>query len=203
MELPPKQYRVIYADPPWSFKTHSPLGLGRSADSWYSTMSLDDIKAMPVSNIALPDSVLLLWTTDPFLKHALDVIDSWGFIFKTVAFYWAKTPHTWVGTGYWTRANPEQCLLATHGAPRRLSANVPKLICAPRREHSRKPDEAYLRIERLISGPYIELFARQTRHGWDSLGDETQLGPLQTRRWNYRRQFAESDLSFEDIFKND
>ena len=133
--------------------------------------------------MADPDSVLLLWTTDPFLRHAFDVIDSWGFQYKTVGFYWAKTPVKWFGTGYWTRANPEQCLLATRGHPRRLNADVRKLVLAPRREHSRKPDELYPAIERLCSGPYLELFARQRREGWDSIGDETESGPG-LRRWN-------------------
>ena len=75
--------------------------------------------------------------------------------------------------GHWTRGNPEQCLLFTLGAPERLSAGVRKLIVAPRREHSRKPDEQYAAIEALCPGPYAELFARQHRPGWDAWGNQT------------------------------
>jgi N6-adenosine-specific RNA methylase IME4 len=198
----PAQYGVIYADPPWSFKTFSEKGLGRSADSWYETLSLDEIKALPVGDLATPDSVLLMWVTDPFLRLGFDVIDAWGFTFKTVGFYWAKCAdgfpvgslldnidrdENWpIGTGYWTRANPEQCLLATRGHPKRLNADVRKLIVAERREHSRKPDEVYERIERLCAGPYVELFARQARHGWDTMiSNEVDSGPG-ARRWDSR-----------------
>lgn len=77
-----------------------------------------------------------------------------------------------MGTGYWTRANPEQCLLFTRGSPKRLSASIEKLIVSPRREHSRKPDEIYERIEKLVGGPYLELFSRQERAGWKTWGNQ-------------------------------
>ena len=186
-------YGVIYADPPWKFKVYSDLGKGRSAEAWYDCMELDEIKALNVKRYAAPDCVLLMWVTDPFLRHGFDVLDSWGFEYKTVGFVWAKTAythgaleneHNWpIGTGYWTRANPEYCLLATVGSPHRVNDDVRELIVSPRREHSRKPDETYERIERLCAGPYLELFARQRREGWDSLGLETDTGPG-TRRWS-------------------
>jgi N6-adenosine-specific RNA methylase IME4 len=212
-------YGVIYADPPWKFGTYSDKGLGRSAEAWYDCMSLDDIKAMNVAELAAPDCVLLMWVTDPFLRLSFDVIDAWGFTYKTVGFYWAKrtreltledAPGTdlkqakiiesWpIGTGYWTRANPEQCLLATRGHPKRLDNGVPKLIVAPRREHSRKPDEAYERIERLCTGPYMELFARQRRPGWDCLGLEADSGPG-VRRWaSGRIQPGSVQLDLDDL----
>lgn len=178
-------YGVILADPPWKFGTYSDKGKGRSAEAWYDCLDLDEIKAFPVAKHAALDCVLFLWATDPFQRAAHDVIDAWGFTYKTVGFYWVKTPSTWFGTGYWTRANPEQCLLATRGHPHRVSASVPKLIEAPRREHSRKPDEVYERIEALCSGPYLELFARARRPGWDALGDEVDSGPG-ARRWGSR-----------------
>lgn len=202
-------YGVIYADPPWNFKTYSDKGLGRSASAWYETLSLDEIKELPVANLAAPDCVLLMWVTDPHLRNGFDVIDAWGFQFKTVGFYWAKTtqdtmPHYMhndsfpIGTGYWTRANPEQCLLATRGHPKRINADVRKLIIAPRREHSRKPDETYERIERLCSGPYVELFARNTRPGWDTMiSNEAETGPNMVRRWNSRS--GPSRISSHDI----
>ena len=186
-------YAVIYADPPWTFQTHSDKGKGRSAEAHYDCMSLADIKALPVADRAAQDCVLLLWVTDPHLRNAFEVIEAWGFAYKTVGFYWAKLAQNWVGiptvqenwpigTGYWTRANPEQCLLATRGHPKRLNADVRKLIVSPRREHSRKPDEAYERIERLCAGPYLELFARQRRADWDAWGSEVDSG-IGQRRW--------------------
>ncbi len=84
------QYNVIYADPPWKFKTHSDKGLGRSAEAWYDCLSIDEICAIPVENLAAPDCVLLMWVTDPFLRESFRVIDAWGFTFKTVGFYWTK-----------------------------------------------------------------------------------------------------------------
>ena len=84
-----------------------------------------------------------------------------------------------------TRANPEQCLLGTRGSPRRLGKDVRKLVIDRRREHSRKPDQVRELIERLVGGPYLELFARETKRGWDCWGDQVGLfntEPVQTRR---------------------
>lgn len=181
------KYGVIYADPPWSFKTYSARGKGRSAEAYYDCLSIEDIAQFPVVEYAAPDCVLLMWITDPMLLTGLRVIEDWGFRYKTVGFYWIKTPTTWFGNGYWTRANPEQCLLATRGHPHRLSAGVRKLVEAPRRAHSQKPDEVYARIEALLPGPYLELFARTRRPGWDALGDEVDNGPG-ARRWNTRME---------------
>ena len=194
---PSKRYRVIYADPPWTFATYSRKGKGRSPEAHYDCMTLDGIKALPVADWAADDCVLLLWATDPLLEKAFDVIRAWGFTYKTVGFYWAKlqrnaSPATFertsffTGMGFWTRANPEPCLLATRGRPKRRSADVRKLVVAPRREHSRKPEEMYDHIEALCGGPYLEMFARSSRPGWDSWGIETGLfdgggGPV--RRW--------------------
>jgi N6-adenosine-specific RNA methylase IME4 len=173
MSAPPRanHFGVIYADPPWTFATYSRKGKGRSAEAHYDCMTLDDIRALPVAEWAADDCVLFLWTTDPLLEKAFEVIRSWGFIYKTVGFYWVKLnkyaskpvhdqQRFFTGLGFWTRANPELCLLATRGHPRRRSARVPKLIVSPRREHSRKPDETYQRIEALCEGPYLEIFAR-------------------------------------------
>lgn len=192
-----KKYKVIYADPPWGFKVYSDKGKGRSAEAHYACMDLNGIKEMRglIDNLADKDCVLLLWVTDPFLEKAFSVLYAWGFTYKTVGFYWAKTSvsvaadrystkHDFpIGTGYWTRANPEQCLLATRGHPKRINADVRKLIISPRREHSRKPDEIYNRIERLCEGPYIELFARNQHEGWDCWGDQAETG-ITPRRWS-------------------
>jgi N6-adenosine-specific RNA methylase IME4 len=192
-----KHYRVIYADPPWTFSTYSRKGKGRSAEAYYDCMSLEEIKSVPVKQWTTKDSVLFLWTTDPLLEQALGVIRAWGFTYKTVGFHWAKLKRTaahgqytdesfFCGLGFWTRANPELCLLATRGNPNRRKANVQKLVISPRREHSRKPDEVYERIEALCEGPYLELFARSTRDGWDSRGvevDAFESGKIPARRW--------------------
>ncbi|MFO1082565.1 MAG: MT-A70 family methyltransferase [Reyranellaceae bacterium] len=189
---PPRagQYNVIYADPPWSFATYSKKGKGRSPDAHYDVMDLAGIKALPVARWAADDAILLMWATDPLLDRAFEVVEAWGFTFKTVGFYWAKLNKGgkgfFTGMGFWTRANPEQCLLATRGKPKRKAADVPRLVVSPRREHSRKPDEMYERIERLAEGPYLEMFARGSRPHWDCWGAQAGLfdeGPVRTRRW--------------------
>lgn len=178
MKFPDKKYKVIYADPPWYFKSYSEKGENRNPNQHYNCMDLDAIKALSVKNIADKDCVLLMWVIDPMLTQALEVIESWGFKYKTVGFTWAKTNQDglnfFMGTGYWTRANPEMCLLATRGKPKRINANVRQLVIDKRREHSRKPDQMYSHIENLVEGPYIELFARTTREGWDCWGNETE-----------------------------
>ena len=153
-------------------------------------MSIPDICALSVQDLAADDCVLLMWCTDPMLEKGFDVIRSWGFKYKTVGFVWAKCKQEDappfsddfpIGTGYWTRANPEYCLLATRGHPHRINADVRELVISPRREHSRKPDEMYGYIERLCSGPYVELFARYPRSGWDT-AFSTLEGSVE-RRW--------------------
>ena len=171
-----KKYNVIYADPPWYFKSYSKKGEGRNPNQHYDCMNLDDIKNMKVGDIANDNSVLLMWVVDPLLDKAFEVINAWGFKYKTVGFTWTKTNKKsmgfFTGLGYWTRSNPEMCLLATKGKPKRISKSVPQLVVEQRREHSRKPDIMYNHIENLLDGPYIELFARTKRPGWDSWGNE-------------------------------
>jgi N6-adenosine-specific RNA methylase IME4 len=180
-----KKFSVIYADPPWEFKVYSGKGKQRSAERHYDTASLDDIKTLPVGNLAGSDCALFLWCVMPELPGALDVIHSWGFEYKTVAFVWVKTNENdtfidregaglhW-GMGYWTRANVELCLLATKGAPKRLDRGVHQVIVSPVGEHSRKPDEVQVRIERLLEGPYLELFGRRTAPQWTVWGNQIQ-----------------------------
>ena len=185
-----KRYGVIYADPAWHFRNYSARGEGRNATSHYDCPGPEQLAALPVADWAAEDCALFLWAVDPLLDQAFKLLQAWGFAYKTVAFYWVKTNKIdtgsfFTGLGYWTRANPEQCLLATRGKPRRLAADVQRLLFAPRREHSRKPDESFDRIERLVAGPYLELFARRPRPGWDAWGNETALfasGAAATRR---------------------
>ena len=171
-----KKHGVIYADPPWYFKTYSDKGKDKSPERHYPCMSLSDIIRLPVGDLAKDDAVLLMWVVDPLLDQAFKVIDAWGFKYKTVGFTWAKTNRIkmgfFTGMGYWTRGNPEMCLLATRGKPKRLDKSIPQLVVDQRREHSRKPDIVYEHIEKMLPGPYIELFARRKREGWTSWGNE-------------------------------
>lgn len=140
-------------------------------------MRLEELAALPVSDLADTDCALFLWATFPQLPEALRLIRAWGFSYKTVAFVWLKTnrrSHTWFyGLGFWTRSNAEICLLATKGHPKRQAANIHQLIVSPVERHSKKPDEARDRIVALMGDlPRIELFARQKPPGWDVWGNE-------------------------------
>lgn len=171
-----KRFAVIYADPPWEFKVYSGKGKQRSAERHYDTQSLASIKAMPISSLAAKDCALFLWCVMPELPGALEVIDAWGFDYKTCGFNWVKQNRSgngiFTGMGYWTRANAELCLFATRGSPKRIAKNVHQIVMSPVRKHSQKPDEVRQRIERLLSGPYLELFGRDSVDGWTVWGNE-------------------------------
>jgi len=174
-----RKYGVIYADPPWSFRNWSAKGTGRNAVSHYDCLDFPALARLPVSELAADDCVLFLWATDPLLPRALELIEAWGFEYKTVGFYWVKSNSAkdgfFTGLGYWTRANPEQCLLATRGKPKRRAKDVRRLVIDRRREHSRKPDEIPGWIVDLYGDrPRLEMFARTQRPGWDAWGNETE-----------------------------
>lgn len=140
-------------------------------------MRLEELAALPVSDLADTDCALFLWATFPQLPEVLRLIRAWGFSYKTVAFVWLKTnrkARTWFyGLGFWTRSNAEICLLATKGHPKRQAANIHQLIVCPVERHSKKPDEARDRIVALMGDlPRIELFARQKPPGWEVWGNE-------------------------------
>jgi len=140
-------------------------------------MNTEAICSLRVTELAEPDCLLFLWATYPMLPQAFDVVRAWDFQFKTVAFTWVKRTRSdrgfHFGMGYWSRANPEICLLATRGHPRRRSACVPNLVISPIREHSRKPDEIRERIVSLCGDlPRAELFARENTPGWSVWGNE-------------------------------
>lgn len=168
------KFNIIYADPPWSYNDKM-SGHSFSLDHEYPTMSLKDIKDLKVSDLADKDSALFLWATSPLLPEALDVMTSWGFKYKTVAFCWSK--YTKNGKevsnlGKWTMGNVELLLLGVRGKPQRQAKNIKQLIKHLREGHSKKPDEARDRIVQLMGDlPRIELFARQTSPGWVSLGN--------------------------------
>ena len=175
--FPNKKYQIIYADPPWSFNFQKRNGLSDEAKGrLYPTMKGQDIVDLPVSAIAADNAVLFLWVMNSELPLALDVIKGWGFTYKTVAFTWVKTTVNGkycFGGGNWTRSNPELCLLATKGKPKRISASVRELVVSERRQHSRKPDEIRQAIVELVGDlPRIELFARNKAEGWDVWGNE-------------------------------
>jgi N6-adenosine-specific RNA methylase IME4 len=174
-----KKFAVIYADPPWAFKVWGERAKGHKgglAENHYSTMTLHEIAALPVAALAAKDCTLLLWCVMPELPGAIDIIKAWGFEYKTAGFVWAKLNRGgkgwFYGMGYWTRSNVELCLLATRGSPHRVDTDVEQLVVEPIRAHSQKPEEVQIRIERLLLGPYIELFARKERHGWITWGNE-------------------------------
>jgi N6-adenosine-specific RNA methylase IME4 len=168
-----RRYAVLHADPPWHFEVYNEeSGVERAAGNYYPTMSLDEICALPVLSLAAPDAILFMWTTAPHLQESFQVLAAWGFEYKTNA-VWVKDK---IGLGYFVRNQHELLLVATRGdMPSPSPANrPPSVISAPRREHSRKPDEAYALIEAMYPAlPKLELFARQRRPGWDVWGNET------------------------------
>lgn len=117
--FPSKKYKIIYADPPWNFKTWSKKGRDRSPDKHYNLMSIDDIYNLPVQDIADDNCVLCLWVTYPMLPQGLVTLAAWGFKYTTVLFTWVKKckikDDYFMGNGYYTRANPEICLLGKKG----------------------------------------------------------------------------------------
>jgi len=168
-------YSVLYADPAWSFKSYSRKDISKMPDAHYDCMSLDDIKNLPVRDLAAQDSVCVVWCTAPMIKQGLETLEAWGFEFKTMG-AWAKQSSTgkaWgFGTGYIYRSAMEPWILGTKGKPKSLSKSIRNLIVAPIREHSRKPDQMIEMIEAQFEGPYCELFCRQARAGWDSWGNQ-------------------------------
>lgn len=188
------RYPVILADPPVPFETWGkrPGGVdSRTADAHYNVMTWQELFGLgeSIRAVAADDCVLFLWLCQPLLRETLAMARRWGFRYKTKAFAWCKTylaaSSFFVGMGYWTRANTEDVLLFTRGAPQRASKSVYQLfatlertpyqvpaVVAPMTRHSEKPEEVQDRIERLVDGPYLELFARRRRAGWTCLGNE-------------------------------
>jgi len=196
-------FDVIYADPPWRYgmrKWGKETVMGsRGENTWcnYDTMTMDDMKAMPVRSIGAETSLCFMWATFPCLADALALMSAWGYEYKTAAFVWVKTalaaqPDQMVmlpqdalqmfwGMGAYTRANAEVVLLGTRGENTKLVArhDVHSVIFAPVGGHSEKPHEARRRIEQLCGDVRrIELFARDRAQGWSAWGNEVSSGPL-------------------------
>lgn len=182
-----KKYSIIYADPPWSYYNDSTAkadcttvkGMRRPP---YSVMSSKDIMNPPVESIADDNAILFIWSTDYHLAKCMQVIESWGFEYKTVGFAWSKKNKQgnqvcFMGA-YTIKSGIELCLLATRGKEARKMLkkhNVRAYIETQRTKHSEKPNEARKRIEELFGDvPKIELFARQKYEGWDAWGNEVE-----------------------------
>ena len=180
--FPDKKYRVIYADPPWSFSSKELQKYGgvrfTSMDKHYPTQHKDWIKNLPVKNVCMDDCALFLWTTDAHLKEAIETIEGWGFKYITVAFVWekkTKTGKTVHNLGAWTMKNYELCLFGTRGRmlKHKKKNNIPQKVEALRTKHTKKPEQVRKNIEKLFGDvPRIELFAREKHIGWDCWGDE-------------------------------
>lgn len=173
-----KKYQIIYADPPWSYQNGGvPQG---GVDAQYKTMTLAEIKALPIAEIADNPSVLLLWATFPQLQEALEVMRAWGFSYKTLGFSWLKTNKDgtpFFGIGYYAKSNQEVCLLGVRGKAHSLvkSNSVSSFVSTGRTKHSEKPQIFRDKIVQLFGDiPRIELFARQKTEGWDVWGNEVE-----------------------------
>ena len=173
--LPDERFAVIYADPPWDYKgqlQHAGVGSGDTggAQRHYPTVTLQNLKQLPISRIAAENSILFLWATSPHLDQAIDLGKAWGFAWATVAFVWDKQR---TNPGYYTLSQCELCLAFKRGKiPQpRGARNVRQLVSEKRKSHSAKPDEVRTRIESMF--PHhnkIELFARGGGIRMDSLG---------------------------------
>lgn len=176
--IPKGQFGVIYADPPWSYEMYSEKGHGKSPRAHYECMSEQDLAAMrdDILFAAGPDCVLFMWAVWPKLIDAMTLMNEWGFIYKTGGAWHKKTVNdkTAFGTGYIMRSACEPFLIGTIGSPNIKNRSTRNLIEAATREHSRKPEEATKIIEELFDGPYLELFAREQKPGWESWGNETE-----------------------------
>jgi N6-adenosine-specific RNA methylase IME4 len=181
--LPAGAFRAILADPPWYFRGYTKAVSDRDPRRHYDVMTLSQMCALPVGDLAHRDAHLFLWVTGPCLPQAFEVISAWGFRYSGIGFTWIKlkpgvdaerfyADDFHIGLGYTTRKNAEFCLLARRGNAKRRSANVRELVISARRDHSRKPDEINGRVVQYCVGPYVELFARSSRRGWTTWGSE-------------------------------
>jgi N6-adenosine-specific RNA methylase IME4 len=171
--FPTGKFGLIYADPPWRYRNkHTGGNMKSGAKDKYPTMSLDEIKKLPVKSIAMKRSALFLWTTVPILPKAFEVMYEWGFSYRT-ALFWDKKRF---GLGYWFRGSVEVLLMGIKGNVPAFRSNKINLIKAKSSKHSRKPYQFYEILERLNLEPKVELFARVNRPGWVAWGNEIKPG---------------------------
>lgn len=173
-EFPSGEYRTIYIDPPWP--EYGGGRIKRGAQAHYKLMSLEKIKALPVSGLCHPEGAhIYLWTTNRFLPDAIECLKGWGFEYVT-AIVWVKDR---IGLGQYYRGKSEICLFGTtrKKLPYKLDESDKRCqgvtaFYEAKREHSRKPEQMRKMIERVSYGPRIEVFARERFPGWDAYGDE-------------------------------
>ena len=183
IDLPNKKYNIIYADPPWHYGSKSAVNNTTGSaikplSDHYSTVSLQELKNMPIKSMTKDDSACFMWVTDSHIDEALEVLRSWGFAYKTIAFNWIKTTskgNYCKNVAPWKMKSSEICLLGIKGRMTKYKQanNIESLVIAQRTQHSQKPNEVRKRIVDLFGDlPRIELFARQKTDGWDVWGDE-------------------------------
>ena len=181
--LPDKKYNIIYADPPWHYGSKSAINntSGKTIkplEDHYNTMTLNELKELPIKELTKEDAACFMWVTDSHIDEALEILKSWGFKYKTIAFNWFKTTskgNYCKNVAPWTMKSSEICLLGIKGKMTKYKQvnNIESLVIAERTKHSRKPKEVRDRIELLFGDtPRIELFAREKTEGWDSWGNE-------------------------------
>jgi site-specific DNA-methyltransferase (adenine-specific) len=172
-----KKYKVILCDPPWTYTNWRGKDHG-AAKAHYKCMKVHEIASLPVHDIGGENCALLMWITFPKLVEAahVPIMQAWNFRPVTAAFMWRKryaSGKPYMGLGFYTRSAAEPCILGIRGSMPPLRKDVMQVIEAPRTQtHSTKPEEIYTRTEALFPGPYIELFARKKRSGWDAFGYE-------------------------------
>jgi len=176
MKLPDKKYQIIYADPPWQYKSKECLAkksiLDGKLNQHYKTLDLECLKNLPVRKIADDNCLLFLWVVSPMLDDCIDVLKSWGFKYSTIGFIWNKQK---ANPGSYTISECEICLIGKKGKiPQpRGNRNVRQFLSKMRTNHSAKPKEIIIRIEKMFPNQNkIELFARQRFEGWDAWGNE-------------------------------
>jgi len=164
--LPQGKYFVLYADPPWQYQN---VGFDESAEQQYPTMSVEKICELPIPDLVTDKAVLFLWVTNAFINEGLQVCEAWGFKYKT-NFAWIKSSGPSIG--WFTKSRHELLFIATKGEGVHPEEKFNSWFESKVKTHSKKPELIYGIIEKMYSGPYVELFARNTRKGWDSWGNE-------------------------------
>jgi len=183
----PKKYNVIYADPAWKYNrgVHQETFPKRKQtrderELPYDTMSIEQMKQLNIKSISESDCACFMWVTDSHLKQGIELMETWGFKYKTIVFIWKKVTNkgnTCATVGAWTMKNCEICILGTKGnmLKHKVSNNTFQLIEAERTINSKKPNEIRDRINAIFPNiPKIELFAREKNEGWDVWGNEVE-----------------------------
>lgn len=171
-----KKYDIIYADPPWAYRNKKTGGnMVSGAANKYQTMSTEEISNMPIKDIAAKNSVLFIWATVPLIQDAFQVMNAWGYEYKSMI-TWRKIMS--LGLGYWFRGQCEHLLFGIRGKVKAFRLQEPNFIQTKVLKHSQKPDEFRKLIERatagMVSQNKIELFATHYPKGWDVFGDKVK-----------------------------